>query len=85
MGDIVRGESHPVTDPRIEPVDFYKTSGLSLIERIKNLLQPGGLGTLRLKSIQINFARELGPAGYSSESALTHDCVPVDDTDCAFS
>ena len=33
VGDIVRGESHPVTDSRVEPVDYYKTSGLSLIDR----------------------------------------------------
>ena len=33
IGDIVQGESHPVPDSRVEPVDYYKTSGLTLIDR----------------------------------------------------
>jgi hypothetical protein len=33
VGDIVRGESYPVGDPRMEPVDLYRTSGLKLLER----------------------------------------------------
>jgi hypothetical protein len=33
VGDTVRGESHQVADPRLESVDIYKTSGLTLIER----------------------------------------------------
>lgn len=33
VGNTVKGESHPVTDSRVEPVDYYKTSGLNLIDR----------------------------------------------------
>ena len=33
VGDVVKGESQAVADPRTEPVEFYKTSGLRLIER----------------------------------------------------
>ena len=33
VGDIVQGESEPVADPRLETVEFYKTSGLGVIER----------------------------------------------------
>jgi hypothetical protein len=31
--DVVRGESLPVANLQMEPVEFYKTSGLKLIER----------------------------------------------------
>jgi hypothetical protein len=33
VGDVVSGESERVLDERIEPVEFYKTSKLTLIER----------------------------------------------------
>ena len=33
VGDIVSGRSAPVADPRLEPVDYYKTAGLKLIQR----------------------------------------------------
>lgn len=33
IGDIVSGHSVPAADPRLEPVDYYKTSGLKLIQR----------------------------------------------------
>lgn len=33
VDDRVSGQSCPVADPRTEPVEFYKTSGLRLIER----------------------------------------------------
>ncbi len=33
VGDLVRGSSAPVLDPRMEPVDYYKTSGLKLLDR----------------------------------------------------
>ena len=33
VGDVVSGRSAPVADPRLEPVDYYKTVGLKLIER----------------------------------------------------
>ena len=33
VSDVVRGESHPIVDHRIELVDFYKTSKLEIIER----------------------------------------------------
>lgn len=33
IGDRVSGESHPAQDPRVEPVDYYKTSKLKLVER----------------------------------------------------
>ena len=39
-GDIVTGLSHPVQDPRIEVVEFYKTSGLKLLERSKEQQEP---------------------------------------------
>ncbi len=32
-GDVVRGVSMPVPDPHIEPVEFYKTRGLKVLER----------------------------------------------------
>jgi hypothetical protein len=32
-GDFVRGASHPVPDKRLETADYYKTSGLKLVER----------------------------------------------------
>jgi hypothetical protein len=32
-GDLVSGKSVCVADPRLEPVDYYKTSGLRLMER----------------------------------------------------
>ena len=32
-GDFVRGASHPVPDNRLETADYYKTSGLKLVER----------------------------------------------------
>jgi hypothetical protein len=33
VGDVVEGASVAVSDPRTEPVDFYKTSGFKLVER----------------------------------------------------
>lgn len=33
VGDVVSGRSAPVADPRLEPVNYYKTAGLKLIER----------------------------------------------------
>lgn len=33
VGDEVRGESVPVTDKRLEPVEFYKTSKLKVLKR----------------------------------------------------
>ena len=33
VGDEVRGESLPVTDVRLEPVEFYKTSKLKVLKR----------------------------------------------------
>lgn len=33
VGDIIGGESCPVADPRCDPVEFYKTSKLRLVER----------------------------------------------------
>lgn len=33
VGDLASGVSEPVMDPRNEPVEFYKTSGLHLLER----------------------------------------------------
>lgn len=33
VGDLASGVSEPVMDPRNEPVEFYKTSGLRLLER----------------------------------------------------
>ncbi len=32
-GDVVRGESAPARDPRLEPAEYYKTSGLRLVSR----------------------------------------------------
>jgi hypothetical protein len=32
-GDVLRGESVHVGDPRVEPVDFYKTTGLEVLPR----------------------------------------------------
>ena len=32
-GDIVSGRAVPVADPKMEPVEFYKASGLKIIER----------------------------------------------------
>lgn len=32
-GDVLRGESAHVGDPRVEPVDFYKTTGLEVLTR----------------------------------------------------
>jgi hypothetical protein len=32
-GDVVRGESVPIADPRVEPVDFYKTARLEVLTR----------------------------------------------------
>jgi hypothetical protein len=33
IGDVVKGESHPVLNQRIEIVEYYKTSKLEIIER----------------------------------------------------
>ncbi len=33
IGDVVKGDSHPILDERIEIVEFYKTSKLEIIER----------------------------------------------------
>ncbi len=33
VGDSVSGQSHPVLDNRLEAVEYYKTSGLKVIER----------------------------------------------------
>jgi hypothetical protein len=33
VGDVVSGRSAPVADPRLEPVDYYKTAGLKVIQR----------------------------------------------------
>ena len=33
VGDMVSGRSAPVADPRLEPVDYYKTAGLKVIQR----------------------------------------------------
>ncbi|MHC5058748.1 MAG: hypothetical protein ACYTKD_29165 [Planctomycetota bacterium] len=33
MGDQVQGQSVPVADPRVEPAEVYKTSGLKVVER----------------------------------------------------
>lgn len=38
-GDLVEGECLPVADPRLEPVKFYKTSKLNILER--SHLNPG--------------------------------------------
>jgi hypothetical protein len=40
-GDILRGESVPVDDPRIEPIDFYKTVRLQVLERGPEQPSPG--------------------------------------------
>jgi hypothetical protein len=32
-GDVLSGRAEPVADPRMEPVEFYKASGLKIIER----------------------------------------------------
>jgi len=32
-GNVVKGESAPARDPRLEPAEYYKTSGLQLISR----------------------------------------------------
>ncbi len=32
-GDILSGRAEPVVDPKMEPVEFYKASGLKIIER----------------------------------------------------
>ena len=32
-GDVVKGESAPARDPRLEPAEYYKTSGLQLVSR----------------------------------------------------
>ena len=39
-GDIVSGMSTPVADTRIEPVEFYKTSGLKVLERGDQRISP---------------------------------------------
>lgn len=39
-GDIVSGKAVPVADDRLEPVDFYKASGLKVIERATDDLPP---------------------------------------------
>lgn len=39
VGDEICGESLPVADPRIEPVDFYKTSKLKVLNRAKDDVQ----------------------------------------------
>ena len=33
VGDKVSGRSAPVVNPKIEPVDYYKTAGLKVIQR----------------------------------------------------
>jgi len=33
IGDVVKGESHPILDQRIEVVEYYKTSKLEIIKR----------------------------------------------------
>ena len=33
VGDNLSGRAEPVADPRMEPVEFYKASGLKIIER----------------------------------------------------
>ena len=35
IGDIVSGQSHPVQDERLEAIEFYKTSKLRVVERVK--------------------------------------------------
>ena len=37
-GDILSGKAQPVADARLEPVEFYKASGLKLIERAADVL-----------------------------------------------
>ena len=39
-GDIVSGKAVPVADNRLEPVDFYKASGLKVIERVAEEAPP---------------------------------------------
>lgn len=33
VGDTVSGRSAPVADPRLEPVEYYKTAGLKVVQR----------------------------------------------------
>jgi hypothetical protein len=39
-GDVLRGESVPVGDPRVEPVDFYKTTRLEVLTRAPEQAAP---------------------------------------------
>ena len=39
-GDVVVGRAEPVTDPRMEIVEFYKASGLKVLERIAEEIPP---------------------------------------------
>jgi len=41
VGDEVSGESTPITDPRKEPVEFYKTSKLKVIKFSQPLIHGG--------------------------------------------
>ena len=46
VGDTVRGRSEPVADPRLEPVEYYRTARL-------DLLQQGGLKAVAESLIRI--------------------------------
>ena len=39
-GDVVSGMAQPVADERMEPVEFYKASGLKVIERTTTEVEP---------------------------------------------
>jgi len=82
-GDLVKGESAPVRDPRLEPAEYYKTSGLQLISRSDPsalnpppwLSPPPGLVVYRKRG-----HRRLDPRTYESKcTRCTWGCrMPVE-------
>lgn len=69
-GDIVSGMSEPVTDTRIEPVEFYKTSGLKVLERAEQQVakSPPWLGVpLELEAYRARGHRRLDARTYEAK------------------
>ena len=69
-GDLVEGACSPVVDPRVEPTEFYKASGLKILERFNqdSVLPPPWLGIPKdLESYRQRGHRRLDARTYSTK------------------